>query len=96
MVAGAFQFSRLKDRCLSACRSPLAFVVQHWRDGRLGAVRMGIRHGWHCAGCCWALMMLMFPLGVMNIVALASVTALVYAEKVLPTPAACVRWPVQR
>ena len=63
---------------------PLAFVVQHWRDGRLGAVRMGMRHGWHCAGCCWALMMLMFPLGVMNIVALAGVTALVYAEKVLP------------
>jgi len=84
VVAGAFQFSRLKDRCLSACRSPLAFVVQHWRDGRLGAVRMGVRHGWHCAGCCWALMMLMFPLGVMNIVALAGVTALVYAEKVLP------------
>jgi predicted metal-binding membrane protein len=84
VIAGAFQFSRLKDRCLSACRSPLAFVAQHWRDGRLGAVRMGVRHGWHCAGCCWALMMLMFPLGVMNIVALAGVTALVYAEKVLP------------
>jgi predicted metal-binding membrane protein len=84
VLAGAFQFSRLKDRCLSACRSPLGFVAQHWRDGRLGAVRMGVRHGWHCAGCCWALMMLMFPLGVMNIVALAGVTALVYAEKVLP------------
>ena len=84
VIAGAFQFSRLKDRCLSACRSPLAFVTQHWREGRLGAVRMGVRHGWHCAGCCWALMMLMFPLGVMNIAALAGVTALVYAEKVLP------------
>jgi predicted metal-binding membrane protein len=58
--------------------------MQHWREGRLGAVRMGVQHGWHCAGCCWALMMLMFPLGVMNIAALAGVTALVYAEKVLP------------
>jgi predicted metal-binding membrane protein len=84
VIAGAFQFSRLKDRCLSACRSPLAFVTQYWREGCLGAVRMGVRHGWHCAGCCWALMMLMFPLGVMNIAALAGVTALVYAEKVLP------------
>lgn len=83
-VAGAYQFSALKDRCLSRCRSPLAFVMQHWRDGAFGAVRMGMRHGWHCAGCCWALMMLMFPLGMTNIVALAGVTALVYAEKVLP------------
>jgi predicted metal-binding membrane protein len=84
VLAGAYQFSRWKDRCLARCRSPLAFVMQHWRDGRLGAVRMGVHHGLHCAGCCWALMMLMFPLGVMNIVALAGVTALVYAEKVLP------------
>ena len=84
VLAGAFQFSRLKDRCLSRCRSPLAFVMQHWQDGRLGAVRMGVHHGWHCAGCCWALMMLMFPLGVMSVPALAGVTALVFAEKVLP------------
>jgi predicted metal-binding membrane protein len=84
VLAGAYQFSRWKDRCLSRCRSPLAFVMQHWRDGRFGAVRMGVHHGLHCAGCCWALMMLMFPLGVMNVVALAGVTALIYAEKVLP------------
>jgi predicted metal-binding membrane protein len=84
VLAGAYQFSRWKDRCLSRCRSPLAFVMQHWREGRLGAVRMGVQHGWHCVGCCWALMMLMFPLGVMNIAALAGVTALVHAEKVLP------------
>jgi predicted metal-binding membrane protein len=84
VVAGAYQFSRLKDRCLTECRSPLAFVMQHWRDGRLGAVRMGIHHGWECAGCCWALMAMMFPLGMMNIAALAGVTGFIYAEKVLP------------
>ncbi|MGQ0466832.1 MAG: DUF2182 domain-containing protein [Sporichthyaceae bacterium] len=84
VVAGAYQFGRLKDRCLTECRSPMAFVMQHWREGRLGAVRMGVHHGWHCAGCCWALMALMFPLGMMNVAALAGVTALVYVEKVLP------------
>jgi predicted metal-binding membrane protein len=82
--AGAYQFSKLKDACLTACRSPMSFVMEYWRDGRLGAVRMGIHHGWHCAGCCWALMVAMFPLGMMNIAALAGVTAFVYAEKVLP------------
>jgi predicted metal-binding membrane protein len=84
VVAGAYQFSKLKDRCLTECRSPLAFVMQHWRDGRAGAVRMGIHHGWHCAGCCWALMAMLFPIGMMNIAALAAVTAFIYAEKVLP------------
>ncbi len=58
--------------------------MQHWRNGRLGAVKMGVHHGWHCAGCCWALMAMLFPLGMMNIAALAGVTAFIYAEKVLP------------
>lgn len=84
-AAGAYQFTALKDRCLTACRSPLAFVMQHWRDGRLGALRMGLHHGWHCVGCCAGLMLAMFPLGMMNVAALATVTALIYAEKVLPT-----------
>jgi len=88
LIGGAYQFSALKDRCLTQCRSPLAFVMQHWRDGRLGAVWMGTRHGGHCAGCCWALMAVLFPIGMMNIAALAAVTALVYAEKVLPGAAA--------
>ncbi|MGQ0466920.1 MAG: DUF2182 domain-containing protein [Sporichthyaceae bacterium] len=85
VLAGAYQFTALKDRCLTACRSPLAFVMQHWRDGRLGALRMGLHHGWHCAGCCAALMVAMFPLGMMNVAALVTVTALIYAEKVLPS-----------
>lgn len=84
VVAGAYQFTELKNRCLTECRSPIAFVMQHWREGRAGAVRMGIHHGWHCAGCCWALMAILFPLGMMNIAALATVTAFIYVEKVLP------------
>jgi predicted metal-binding membrane protein len=84
VVAGGYQFSGLKERCLTECRSPLAFLAEHWRPGRLGAVTMGLRHGLHCAGCCWALMAVLFPLGMTNIAALAGVTALTYAEKVLP------------
>jgi predicted metal-binding membrane protein len=62
----------------------LAFLAEHFRPGRLGALKMGIHHGLHCAGCCVALMALLFPLGMLNIAALAGVTALIYAEKVLP------------
>jgi predicted metal-binding membrane protein len=84
LVAGVYQFSALKDRCMTECRSPLGFLTQHWRDGARGAVAMGAHHGLVCAGCCWALMAILFPLGMMNIVALGAVTAFVYAEKVLP------------
>lgn len=84
VTAGAYQFSKLKERCLTECRSPLAFLAEHWRAGRGGAVTMGIHHGLHCAGCCWALMAMLFPLGMMNVAALGAVTAFIYAEKVLP------------
>jgi predicted metal-binding membrane protein len=84
VVAGAYQFSALKDRCLTQCRSPLAFLAQHWRDGGRGALTMGVHHGLHCAGCCWALMAMLFPLGMMNVAALGAVTAFLYAEKALP------------
>ena len=84
VVAGGYQFSALKDRCMTGCRSPLAFLTQHWRDGVRGAIAMGARHGLVCAGCCWALMAIMFPLGMMNIGALGAVTVFIYAEKALP------------
>lgn len=84
VIAGAYQFSALKDRCLTECRSPLAFLAEHYRPGHLGALKMGIHHGLHCAGCCVALMAMLFPIGMLNIAALAGVTALIYAEKVLP------------
>lgn len=84
VVAGIYQFSALKDRCMTECRSPLSFLSQNWREGTRGAVTLGIHHGLVCVGCCWALMALMFPLGMTNIAALGAVTLLVSAEKILP------------
>lgn len=84
VAAGAYQVTPVKDLCLRHCRSPLSFVVQHWREGRGGAIRMGLVHGLYCMGCCWLLFLLLIPLGVMNVAAMVAVTALVFAEKVLP------------
>jgi predicted metal-binding membrane protein len=84
IVAGLYQLSPLKQRCLMQCRSPLAFLLGSWRDGGWGAVRMGLEHGAYCLGCCWLLFVILFPLGVMNVAAMAVVTALIFAEKALP------------
>ncbi|AZO35617.1 DUF2182 domain-containing protein [Mesorhizobium sp. M2A.F.Ca.ET.037.01.1.1] len=84
MLAGAYQLSLLKDLCLAKCRSPIGFILTSWRDGRLGAVRMGLRHGLFCLGCCWLLFLALFPLGIMNLAAMAVVTLLVFAEKTFP------------
>jgi predicted metal-binding membrane protein len=83
-LAGLYQFSPLKHVCLSRCRTPLGFLLGCWRDGYAGAVSMGLRHGLYCLGCCWPLFLILFPLGVMNTAAMAAVTALVFAEKLLP------------
>lgn len=85
-VAGAFQFSAAKQACLSECRAPIGFFMTSWRPGKLGAVRMGLSHGTHCIGCCWALMLVMFSVGVMNLVWGAALTMFMIAEKVLPRP----------
>jgi predicted metal-binding membrane protein len=82
-LAGAYQLSPLKEKCLRKCRTPMAFIVTSWRDGTGGAVRMGLQHGAVCLGCCWLLFAILFPLGVMNIGVMAAVTALIFAEKVL-------------
>lgn len=68
-TAGAYQFSRLKYRCLAQCRSPYSFIVEHWRgsDERRHALRLGVRHGLFCLGCCWSLMLMLFALGVGNL-----------------------------
>lgn len=84
IAAGLYQLSPLKNTCLAKCRTPLQFVMTSWRDGAGGAVRMGIEHGVYCLGCCWLLFVILFPLGMMNIAALALLTALIFAEKVLP------------
>lgn len=83
-LAGAFELTPLKAVCLHHCRSPLHFVLGRWRDGRLGALRMGAEHGAFCVGCCWGLMVVLFALGVMSILWMAVVAALIFAQKVLP------------
>ena len=82
--AGLYQWSPLKDACLGKCRAPLEFVMTRWRPGRLGALRMGAAHGLYCVGCCWALMLLLFVGGVMNLMWVALIAAFVLLEKLLP------------
>ena len=84
VLAGIYQLSPLKEICLRQCRTPLSFVMTRWRDGRGGAVRMGLAHGLYCMGCCWMLFVILIPLGVMNVAAMVAVAAFVFAEKVLP------------
>jgi len=81
LLAAAFQFTPLKQACLSHCRAPLEFVIAHWREGWTGAFNMGVEHGLFCFGCCWALMALLFVLGAMNLLWMATLTALVALEK---------------
>jgi len=84
VLAGIYQLTPIKRTCLGRCRTPLSFMLTFWRDGRGGAVRMGLRHGLYCVGCCWVLFLLLIPVGVMNIAAMLAITALVFAEKALP------------
>jgi predicted metal-binding membrane protein len=83
IVAGLYQLSPLKTICLSKCRTPVGFILSSWRDGRSGAIRMGLEHGVYCLGCCWLLFVILFPLGIMNVAAMAGVTLLIFAEKSL-------------
>jgi predicted metal-binding membrane protein len=84
LAAAVWQVTPLKRVCLRHCRSPLHFLLARWRPGATGALRMGATHGAYCAGCCWALMVLLFAVGVMSISWMLVVTAIVFAEKVLP------------
>lgn len=81
--AGLFQLSPLKTACLSRCRSPLMFLMTRWREGRSGPFLMGLDHGVYCLGCCWALMLVMFVAGVMNLTWMAALTVLMTLEKVV-------------
>lgn len=85
-VAGIFQFSALKYRCLEKCRAPIGFVLQYWRNGggRLRAFNLGAYHGAYCVGCCWALMLLMFVLGTGSVGWMLLLAAVMAAEKNLP------------
>ncbi len=81
ILAGLYQLTPLKQACLKRCRSPLGFLMEEWRDGTGGALAMGLKHGLYCAGCCWALMLLLFAAGAMNPVWIAFLTLAVALEK---------------
>jgi predicted metal-binding membrane protein len=84
IAAGLYQFTPAKRVCLGHCRSPFGFVARHWRDGRVGALGMGVRHGLYCLGCCWALFAVLAAAGVMSLAWMLLLTLVVFAEKVLP------------
>jgi predicted metal-binding membrane protein len=84
ILAAVYELTPLKDVCLGKCRSPLGFLLGSWRDGQLGALRMGAKHGAWCVGCCWALMASLFALGIMSLIWMAFVAALIAVEKTLP------------
>jgi predicted metal-binding membrane protein len=81
IVAGLYQLTPLKRACLIHCRSPLDFLMAHWRGGTGGAFRMGLHHGMYCLGCCWALMLVLFAVGIMNLVWVAAIGVFVLIEK---------------
>lgn len=84
LLAGAYQFSPLKRVCLRSCRTPLGFLLGHWRPGVRGAFAMGLRHGMLCLGCCWALMGMLFIGGMMNVAWVAALSIAVAIEKLAP------------
>ena len=83
-LAGLYQLTPLKRACLTTCQSSMALLTRRWRGGTLGAFRMGVEHGVACVGCCWALMLLLFAGGVMNLLVIAALTAFVAVEKLAP------------
>jgi predicted metal-binding membrane protein len=91
ILAGAYQLTRWKQVCLSRCRTPLDFLMTEWRDGARGALVMGSRHGAYCVGCCWALMLLLFVAGVMNLLWVVILAGYVLLEKVVPAAGAVSR-----
>jgi predicted metal-binding membrane protein len=85
VAAGVFQFTALKYRCLTACRSPSAFVYRYWSQGRAAeAWRIGLAYGTSCIGCCWALMLVMFALGSVNLIWMLGLAAVMTVEKSAP------------
>jgi predicted metal-binding membrane protein len=83
-LAGAYQLSPLKDACLRTCRHPAAYLLAKYRRGTGAALRIGAGHGLFCLGCCWALMLVMFSVGVASLVAMAFLTVLMVYEKTQP------------
>jgi predicted metal-binding membrane protein len=83
-AAALYELTPLKEVCLRHCRGPIHFVHAGWRDGAVGALRMGAEHGLYCVGCCWGLMLALFALGVMSLTWMGAIAVLVFVQKVLP------------
>jgi predicted metal-binding membrane protein len=108
IAAGAYQFSALKHACLTQCQRPFPFFFTHWASTPRGVFRLGLMQGLYCLGCCWAMMLLMFALGVMNVLWMAALGAVMTLEKIgagkrfthalgvilIAAGAACVLWPL--
>jgi predicted metal-binding membrane protein len=84
VAAALYELTPAKDACLTRCRSPLDFVLGGWRDGHLGALRLGVEHGFWCVGCCWGLMVALFAVGVMSVGWMLFIAALIALEKLAP------------
>jgi predicted metal-binding membrane protein len=84
LMAAAYELTWAKRRCLKNCQSPLVFIVRFWRPGTIGSLQLGIVHGFYCVGCCWALMLLLFAGGVMNLTWIVLLGVLVLGEKFAP------------
>lgn len=84
LAAGLYQWTALKEVCLVNCRSPAGYFLTEWRDGRTGAIVMGLKHGAFCVGCCAVLMALLFAVAVMDVIWVATLTVVVVMEKLLP------------
>jgi predicted metal-binding membrane protein/nitrogen-specific signal transduction histidine kinase len=86
-AAGIYQLTPFKELCLSKCRTPVTFITTSWRDGAEGALRMGLLYGVYCLGCCWLLfVIILFPLGIMNVGAMVAVTLIIFGERTLSAP----------
>lgn len=87
VAAGAWQVTRTKETCLTHCQSPMGFVMHHWRSGRAGAWRMGVRHALYCIGCCWLFMLVLFVTGAMSLLWMGAISVAIFAEKLGWRPA---------
>ena len=79
--AGIYQFAPIKNVCVKNCQSPFGFIMENWREGKIGSLIMGLHHGLYCVGCCWALMLLLFAAGIMNLLWIAVISIFVFLEK---------------
>lgn len=91
IAAGCYQFTPWKIACLNHCRAPLGFLLAHGRPGWVGGLHLGLHHGFYCIGCCWAEMLVMFAVGVMNVLWMALITLAILSERYLPGAHAKIR-----